>query len=225
MTARGGLRRYLAPPADGSGRSGRTARCELCDAAVDAGHGHAVDLDDRGLLCVCRACRLLLARRGDRSESTGTARGRYRTVPDRYHFAPGLPLTTAQWEELQIPVGICFLLRNSRLDRLVAFFPSPAGATEMPLADVTWRRILGAGPDVVAPADDVEALLLRRRGTGVDCALVPVDACYRLVGKLRLHWAGFGGGARVHSELDAFFASLRERGRPPSTELHGEGDR
>jgi hypothetical protein len=82
---------------------------------------------------------------------------------------------------------------------------------------------------------DVEALLVRRgdagpggperalrhpqrapaRGPGVstsspEALLVPVDACYRLVGLVRLHWKGFDGGAEAWAAIDAFFAELRE---------------
>ncbi|MET9294119.1 DUF5947 family protein [Streptomyces sp. NPDC003077] len=202
MTAGAGLRRFrdsgpVRPP---------QARCELCSAALEPFHGHVVDLDDRGLLCACRPCRLLLIRPG------GSA-GRYRGVPDRPRDARDFVLSAEQWEALRLPVAMAFCFRNSRLGRYVAFYPSPAGATESLLPEDAWRRVLAANPAVADLADDVEALLLRRRdgGAGVECHLVPIDACYDLVGRLRLHWRGFDGGARVRREMDAFFAELRGR--------------
>ncbi|MQY10138.1 hypothetical protein SRB5_02440 [Streptomyces sp. RB5] len=194
MSALAGLRRFLDAPPD-------EPRCELCAAPLGSGHTHAVDLDARGLLCVCTACRLLLAGRG------AAARGRYRAVPERHRRLPDLTLTAGQWEELGIPVRFCFVFRNSRLGEYVALYPSPAGATEATVPAAAWERSVAAG-DV---ADDVEALLVRRRGDLVERHLVPVDACYRLVARVRTHWEGFDGGERVRAETDAFFADLEVR--------------
>ena len=55
---------------------------------------------------------------------------RYRAVPDRYLAFPDFALSRRKWEALQIPVGFAFFFRNSDLDRTVAFYPGPAGATE-----------------------------------------------------------------------------------------------
>lgn len=202
MTARPGLRRFLDAPA--GVRRPAAACCELCGAPLGSGHAHAVDLDARGLLCVCPACRLLLT-------GHGAARGRYRAVPDRYRRIPDFAPTRAQWEELQIPVRFCFVFRNSRLGQYVALYPSPAGATEASLPTAVWQQVLTANARAADAADDVEALLLRRRGDRVECHLVPIDACYRLVARVRVHWRGFDGGDRVRAETEAFFESLRAR--------------
>ncbi|MFH9425133.1 DUF5947 family protein [Streptomyces sp. NPDC017529] len=214
MTNGHGLRRFREPAAGGPPEP----RCELCSAGLGTGHGHVVDLDDRGLLCVCRACRVLLTHRG-------AAHGRYRGVPDRHRHVRGFALSTAQWEDLQLPVGMAFCFRNSRLDRYVVFYPSPGGATESLLPDAAWKRVMAVNPDVADLADDVEALLLRRTGELVECHLVPIDTCYDLVGRMRLHWRGFDGGERVRGELDAFFAGLRARsaGSGPAAEGGGRG--
>ena len=62
-------------------------------------------------------------------------------------------------------------------------------------------------------ADDVEALLVRvpdiaTRGTRPnrhECYLVPIDACYEFVGRLRMLWRGFDGGQEVRAFVDEFF--------------------
>ncbi|GAA3309637.1 hypothetical protein GCM10020295_74800 [Streptomyces cinereospinus] len=64
-------------------------------------------------------------------------------------------------------------------------------------------------------APDVEALLLRRHAGRVECCLVPIDICYELVGRMRLRWQGFDGGAEARADLEAFFAHVRERAREP----------
>jgi hypothetical protein len=40
---------------------------------------------------------------------------------------------------------------------------------------------------------------------------VPIDACYKLVGLIRLHWRGLSGGAEVWKEIAKFFQSIKER--------------
>ena len=42
-----------------------------------------------------------------------------------------------------------------------------------------------------------------------ECFLVPIDACYELVGELRRLWRGFDGGSEAHDALDAFFDRVR----------------
>jgi hypothetical protein len=59
----------------------------------------------------------------------------------------------------------------------------------------------------------VEALLVRRAGEGFECFLVPIDACYELVGLVRMHWKGFDGGQEAWEAIDGFFDAVRERSR------------
>ena len=40
-------------------------------------------------------------------------------------------------------------------------------------------------------------------------AMVPIDECYKLVGLIRTHWKGFGGGTEVWQEIEKFFVELR----------------
>jgi hypothetical protein len=61
---------------------------------------------------------------------------------------------------------------------------------------------------------DVEALLVNRTEAGPECFLVPIDACYELVGRVRRGWKGFDGGTEVWQDIGAFFDGLRERSRP-----------
>ena len=88
-------------------------------------------------------------------------------MPERYLYAPGLILTDAQWNSLQIPVGIAFFFFNTSLGRMVVFYPSPAGATESLLSLETWDELARTNPLLATLAADVEALLVRnvqRRG-------------------------------------------------------------
>ena len=98
-------------------------RCEMCGAPVADAHSHVVDMGTRTLMCTCRPCFLLFAH--------DDATLAYRAVPERRLSFPDLPPPV--WEELELPVGTAFLFLNSALNRVVAFYPGPAGATESEL--------------------------------------------------------------------------------------------
>ncbi|MFF4850848.1 DUF5947 family protein [Streptomyces sp. NPDC001194] len=199
-----GLRRFTGP------RPPRAERCELCAVAVpEDGHRHLVEVERRALVCACTACALLFDR-------PGAATGRFRAVPDRYLTDPDHRLGDGAWEQLQIPVGVAFFFRNAALDRLVALYPSPAGATESELDPATWQDVLGGGALAALLEPDVEALLLRRTEGRTECYLVPIDICYELVGRMRLLWQGFDGGAEARAALNAFFAQVERRAKVPA---------
>jgi hypothetical protein len=190
-------------------------RCEMCAEAIGEPHQHVVNLHSRALMCTCRACYLLF--------TDQKAALRYRSVPDRYLSFPEFRLERLLWNELQIPVGLAFLFANSMLERTVAFYPGPAGATESELPMTAWEAIVAANPQLSLLAPDVEALLIRApdgRTEAVDsgapdfdCHLVPVDACYELVGLLRRSWRGFDGGQDARAVMADFFAMLAKRSR------------
>lgn len=177
-------------------------RCEMCSESIADSHQHVVNVADRALMCVCRACYLLF--------TDSHAELRYRAVPDRYLSFPDFALDRRAWEALQIPVGVAFFFTNSALGRTVAFYPGPAGACESELALDVWDAIAGA--DARLLADDVEALLVRVPETGSPQSyLVPIDACYEFVGRLRLLWRGFDGGQEAREFIDDFFAGIEAR--------------
>jgi len=148
-------------------------------------------------------------------------RARYRSIPDRYRSDPDHPLTVAEWNALEIPVGLAFFLRSSASGDTTAFYPSPAGATECRLDLEAWGRIAADHPLVAAAAPDVEAILIsrgERDQDGVDAFLVPIDACYELAGRMRLLWRGFDGGAEARQSIAEFLDHVRERSRDLSQE-------
>ncbi|CAN5675685.1 DUF5947 family protein [soil metagenome] len=180
-------------------------RCEMCSEDIADEHQHVVNVEGRQLMCVCRGCYLLFA--------DGGAQLRYRSVPDRYLSFPDLALGRREWEALQIPVGLAFFFRNSALDKTVGFYPGPAGATESELDMEAWQLITAADHRVALMADDVEALLVRvpDGDEPPECFLVPIDACYEFVGRLRLLWRGFDGGQQVRAYIDDFFGQIAVR--------------
>ena len=186
-------------------------RCEMCSEQISDEHQHVVNVAARQLMCVCRACYLLF--------TDSQAELRYRAVPDRYLAFPAFALDRGAWEALQIPVGVAFFFTNSALGRTVAFYPGPAGATESELDLDAWNAIGGADPRVGLLADDVEALLVRvpqsdeAENDQPQSYLVPIDACYEFVGRLRMLWRGFDGGQEARAFIDGFFAEIEARAR------------
>lgn len=182
-------------------------RCDFCAAPIPSQHSHVVHAENRSLLCACRPCYLLFT-------AQGAAGGKYRAVPERYLDLGDRVLQPGQWDRLQVPVDLAFFFFNSSLGRTVAFYPSPAGATESLLPLATWEEIVRASPVVAALTPDVEALLVWKRPAGCASYVVPIDACYELVGIVRRHWRGFHGGEEAWQAIEAFFARLAARSGP-----------
>jgi hypothetical protein len=215
--ARPGLGRFVTPPRGGAAPSTgpglpftlsqpkpRGEGCEMCGEDITDEHSHVVNIESRSLLCTCRPCYLLFTREG-------AGRGNFRSVPERYLTDPSFQLSEARWEELQVPVAMAFFFYNSMLGRIVAQYPSPAGATESLLDLAAWDAIAAENPLAAALEPDVEALIVHRGRDGDESYLVPIDACYELVGRVRLHWTGFDGGPEARADIAAFFEQVRAR--------------
>jgi hypothetical protein len=204
----GVLRRVMQPrvrPAPGE-------QCDLCAEPIGEPHSHVAHIAERRLMCTCRGCYLLFTH-------SGAGAQKMRAVPEEYRQLDSLTFTQEQWNDLAIPVDLVFLFRqsdpaNDGRPGYVALYPSPAGATESELDAATWEQIAAANPEIANLDDDVQAALIRRTAPGeFTCLLVPVDACYELVGLVRKYWTGFSGGTEVWQRVDAFFDALRSRCR------------
>jgi Family of unknown function (DUF5947) len=182
------LRRLVQPPPP------KFEKCELCGAPMEAGHRHVVDVEKRRLLCTCRPCYLLFTHRG-------AAGGKLQSVSERY-----LKLPLVEIPGDSIPVGMVFFIRDSASNRVRGFYPSPAGATESGLSIEMWDEMVQATPELATLEPEVEALLVSKRESWI----VPVDACYELVGRIKRTWRGFDGGSEAWREIDGFFAGLAQ---------------
>ncbi|MBS2988202.1 hypothetical protein AC1659_02890 [Rhodococcus erythropolis] len=181
--------------------------CEMCAAGIGDEHQHVVDVQVRSLMCVCRPCYLLFA--------PVDADLRYKAVPDRYLEFPDFDLGPGRWESLEIPVGLAFFFRNSLLDKYIVFYPGPAGATESELPIDSFETVLAENPGLSQMRADVEALIVSVPASGQSprCFVVPIDACYELVGRLRTVWRGFDGGQDAARAVDEFFGRVEARSR------------
>jgi hypothetical protein len=189
-------------------------RCELCGEPVPPEHRHLLDVEQRKLLCACRACSLLF----DRREAGG---GHFRLIPGRCRRVEDFALSAGLWEELRIPVELAFFIHSTPLGRVAAFYPGPMGPTESLLRMEAWDELVAANPVLRELEPDTEALLVNRARGAESYWLVPVDECYRLAGLFRSRWRGFGGGAELWAAIDEYFAALARRASP----VHRDGSR
>lgn len=184
-----------------------TEQCDLCGEPIPAEHRHLLVLGTREVQCACRACSILF-------DAGGAGGGARRLIPTRTLALPDFDLPDELWEELRLPVSMAYFSYQSAAQRTAAFYPSPAGATESLLPLDAWAELERRNPILSQLEHDVEALLVNRVRGARDAYLVPIDACYTLVGLIRLHWRGISGGQEVWQAIDRFFGSLRERAKP-----------
>jgi hypothetical protein len=208
------LRRFVQEAGTGTERRRPLERCELCSAVLPATHRHLLAPFRRQLLCVCDPCALLF--------KTPDREAQYRLIPERYLRLVDFQMSEALWEALQIPVSIVYLFYSTPAGRVVAFYPGPAGATESLLALDQWAELRKCHPLLDGLAADVEALLINRLREAREYYLVPIDACYRLVGLLRATWRGLSGGEEAQRAMVGFFEELRARAEPVSAGQVGQ---
>jgi hypothetical protein len=194
----------------------RAEFCELCKIGLPPEHSHLIELSQHRLLCACDACSLLFYGRAD---------AKYKRVPRDARLLTNFQMSDADWDALLIPINLAFFFQSSQDKRVSAFYPSPAGATESLLPMEAWQRIVQCNPSLGEMERDVEALLVNRVGQSRGMAaaeyyIAPIDACYRLVGLIRMHWSGLSGGTEVWQEIGDFFAQLRAQARVETEGIH-----
>jgi hypothetical protein len=190
--------------------------CELCHTALHSEHPHLIEVTQRKILCTCDACAMLFS---------GRAGTKYRRVPRQVRLLANFQMTDAEWDGLMIPINLAFFFQSSLDSRVSALYPSPAGATESLLPLESWNNIVQANPALSQLESDVEALLVNRVGQSrgavpAEYYIVPIDACYKLVGLIRIHWRGFSGGTEVWQEIATFFSQLRAKAQIVNEGMH-----
>jgi hypothetical protein len=178
-------------------------RCELCSVLLAAEHQHLLKPKTRQITCACDGCVILFC---------GQEGAHYLRVPRDIRRLPAFLMTDMQWEALMIPINLAFFYRDTGANRMLAMYPSPAGATESLLSLESWQEIVAQNKALETMEVDVEGFLVNRIGTSAEYFIVPIDACYRLVGLIRIHWRGLSGGTEVWKAIHEFFEDLRARG-------------
>jgi Family of unknown function (DUF5947) len=176
-------------------------RCDLCSIELHAEHQHLIEPKSRQLSCACDACAILFSNQGD---------GKFSRVPRRSTFLPDFHLTDLQWSSLMLPIQLAFFFKSSPEDRVIALYPSPAGAMESLLTLDAWEEIERENAVLQKMQPDVEALLVNRVKEKREYFIAPIDECYKLVGLIRAKWTGLSGGTEVWQEIEQFFDNLKE---------------
>lgn len=196
------LRRYIRAKAM---PSASPECCELCSVALPPTHRHLLEIALHRLVCACDPCALLFE---------NVVEGRFRTVPRDAVTLPDFRLSDIEWASLALPIHLAFFVRHTTPERLTAYYPSPAGATESLLPLSAWEVLVKNNPNLSTMQPDIEALLVNRVDTARDYLIVPIDACFELVGLVRMHWHGLSGGTVVWEKIERFFENLRACSRP-----------
>ena len=152
-------------------------RCELCSATLGPIHQHLLEAKKREILCSCDSCAVLFC---------GQQGAHYLRVPRRIRALTDFQMPDLQWESLMIPINLAFFYRDSAAGKVMAMYPSPAGAIESLLSLESWSEIAAEHPALQKMEPDVETFLVNRVGTPAQYYIVPIDECYRLVGLICL---------------------------------------
>jgi hypothetical protein len=163
-------------------------------------HRHLLHLEERRILCSCEPCWALHS--GD---------AEYRPAGMRTVWLEDFDCPDEVWASFQIPIGLAFFMRSGTTGGVVAFYPSPAGATESELDLGAWDAFVQANPRLGDLEPDGEALVVNRLGDEPQYVIAPIDDCYRLVGMIKSRWEGISGGAALESAVPEFFDALRAR--------------
>src|SRR5580698_159940 len=113
--------------------------CEMCSAPLGDQHQHLLEPATRKLVCSCDACAILF--------SNQTAK-RFKRVPRRVRVLDDFQLTDGQWDSLMMPINMAFFFESTPQGRVMALYPSPAGATESLLPLDAWEEIAAEHPAV-----------------------------------------------------------------------------
>jgi hypothetical protein len=177
-------------------RGAATEHCELCRTPIATVHDHLLARDNGALQCACRPCALLFATQG----------ARWQLVPPR---AEAIQLVEQRlvWGAIAPPIDLAFCVPQAN-GEIISHLPGPAGATTTPFDKDSWTALVAANPRLATIAPETQALLVCRLAEVEGAFLVSIDRCYELVGTIRRHWRGLGGGPLVRAEIARFLATL-----------------
>ena len=191
-------------------------RCDLCDATMPDDHRHLLHLDERRIVCA-------------RASLLGAALRRPRVPAGRHADAVARGLRAAPTScgrRSRSRSGWRSSCAASVTGGVVAFYPSPAGATESELDLEAWDALVAAQPACSADLEpDAEALIVNRLGEPPQYAIAPIDQCYALVGLIKSRWEGISGGTALETAVPEFFDALRAARRPRRRDARDERPR
>jgi hypothetical protein len=195
VLAQASAERSSGLPAPSSGE-----RCDICGTLIPDDHRHLLQLVERRIVCSCEACWALHS--GDPE---------YRPAGMRTVWLESFDCSEELWGMFEIPIGLAFFMRSSVSGGVVAFYPSPAGATESELSMEAWASLVNANPVLEELDPDAEGLIVNRLAEPPQYVIAPIDACYSLVGLIKSRWEGISGGDALTHAVPEFFDAIRAR--------------
>ena len=152
------------------------------------------------IVCACDACALRFQ---------DVVEGRFKLISRDAVALPDFAMADADWENFALPINLAFFFYSTPRKKMMAYYPSPAGATESLLPLDAWKALVSQNPPLQKLQPDVEALLVNRAGKARNYFIAPIDKCYELVGTIRMHWRGLSGGQEVWDKIESFFSDLK----------------
>src|SRR5215471_4339079 len=111
-------------------------QCEFCSLPLNPVHRHLLEVATLKIICACDPCAL-------RFENVV---GRWKLIPRQARALPQFKLTDAEWDAFALPINLAFVFQSTRLGKLIAMYPSPAGAMESLLPLANWKALAAANP-------------------------------------------------------------------------------
>ena len=185
-------------------------RCDLCSLEVAPEHAHLIEPKSRQISCACQACAILFSDQAD---------GKFKRIPREAKFLPDFQMSDLEWNALMLPIQLAFFFKSTPEERVIALYPSPAGAMESLLQLEAWEEIESENVILQNMQPDIEALFVNRVGENRDYFLAPIDKCFELVGTIRLKWTGLSGGTEAWADIGKFFENLKANSRVVKKEV------
>src|SRR5256714_7765315 len=141
-------------------------RCELCSLSLCSQHRHLLETLSRKIVCACDPCALRFQNVAD---------GRFKLIPRDARALPNFQISDSEWEALALPINLAFFFYSTPFGKMIAMYPSPAGATESLLPLTAWKTLAASNHGLSEMQPDVEALLENRERDKRAYFLAPKD--------------------------------------------------
>ena len=129
------LRKFAgAKPKGESLRRAAVEQCELCSIRVPPQHRHLLEMTTQKIVCACDACALRFQ---------DVVEGRFKLIPRDARALPDFAMADADWENFALPINLAFFFYSTPRKKMMAYYPSPAGATESLLPLDAWEALVG----------------------------------------------------------------------------------
>ena len=142
-----------------SRRRAAVEQCELCSVRVPPQHRHLLEMSTQKIVCACDPCALRFQ---------DVVEGRFKLIPRDARGVAGFAMADADWENFALPINLAFFFYSTPRKKMMAYYPSPAGATESLLPLDAWESLVSQNPPLQKMLPDVEALLVNRAGKARD---------------------------------------------------------